>query len=228
MPLLKYPRALLGLAALAWAASAAATGSVTVSPVRVDLRAGQQSASIEITNTGSARTQFTVERLAWTGGPDGDRLDPTQDFVASPPLFDIEPGGRQVVRILMLRPADPQRQLTYRIALQESPPQGAAQGISTVLRLSLPIFVTPPQVAADLQWRRVDLADGPYLEAENRGTATAQVAALQLDSGRDLDVGTGYLLPGQSRRWRAAGLGGSVAVTLANGSKQVVELAAQR
>lgn len=91
--------------------------------------------------------------------------------------------------------------------------------------MSLPIFITPRQAAATLQWQRVDLADGPYLEATNRGNATAQVAALRLDSGLDIAGSSGYVLPGQTRRWRATGLGASITVMLANGGTQVVELA---
>jgi P pilus assembly chaperone PapD len=67
------------------AASAAvlAAGLFSVSPVRVDLRAGQHSASVEVVNTGDSRIQITVERLSWAAGPQGDLLDPTTDFGAS-------------------------------------------------------------------------------------------------------------------------------------------------
>jgi len=215
--------ALLGISSVALAA-----GSFSVSPVRVDLRAGQTGGSIEVINNGSAEIQLTVERFSWRAGASGDQLEPTADFVASPPLFDLRPGERQVVRILFVRPADPQRQLTYRIALQESPARLPATGLATVLRVTLPVFVTPPRAVPSLQWRRVDSPDGPFLEVENRGDATAMLAGIRLDDARELEGGSGYVLPGQTRRWRAPELGRSIVVALPGGSTETVELQPQR
>jgi len=203
---------------------ALAAGSFSVSPVRVDLRAGQTGGSIEVINNGSTEIQLTVERFAWRANASGDQLEPTADFVASPPLFDLRPGERQVVRILFVRPADPQRQLTYRIALQESPARLPVTGLATVLRVTLPVFVTPPRAVPSLQWRRVDSPDGPFLEVENRGDATALLAGIRLEGARDLEGGSGYVLPGQTRRWRAPELGRSIVVALPGGSTETVEL----
>jgi fimbrial chaperone protein len=203
---------------------ALAAGSFSVSPVRVDLRAGQTGGSIEVINNGSTEIQLTVERFAWKAGASGDQLEPTADFVASPPLFDLRPGERQVVRILFVRPADPQRQLTYRIALQESPARLPVTGLATVLRVTLPVFVTPPRAVPSLQWRRVDSPDGPFLEVENRGDATALLAGIRLEGARDLEGSSGYVLPGQTRRWRAPELGRSIVVALPGGSTETVEL----
>jgi fimbrial chaperone protein len=218
-------RALTAAVLLLVALRAGATGSFTVNPVRIELRGGQTSASIEVVNLASTPSQLTVERFLWSGGPEGEALTPTTDFVASPPLFDLEPGGRQVVRILLLRPADPLRQLTYRLALQESPPaQPPTSGVVTVLRMSLPIFVTPPTAGASLQWRRVEAPGGPTLEVTNLGNATAQLLGVRVDGERTLDGSAGYVLPGQVRRIRAPALGRSIEVLLAGGSAQVVEL----
>ena len=211
-------------ALLAIGDAALAAGSFSVSPVRVDLRAGQTGGSIEVINNGSTEIQLTVERFAWRAGASGDQLEPTADFVASPPLFDLRPGERQVVRILFVRPADPQRQLTYRIALQESPARLPATGLATVLRITLPVFVTPPRAVPSLQWRRVDSPDGTFLEVENRGDATALLAGIRLEGARDLEGGSGYVLPGQTRRWRAPELGRSIVVALPGGSTETVEL----
>jgi fimbrial chaperone protein len=213
---------------LAIGSVAQAAGSFSVSPVRVDLRAGQTSGSIEVINNGSTEIQLTVERFAWRAGTSGEQLEPTADFVASPPLFDLRPGERQVVRILFARPADPQRQLTYRIALQESPARLPATGLATVLRVTLPVFVTPPRAVPSLQWRRVDATDGPFLEVENRGDATALLAGIRLEGTRELAGGSGYVLPGQTRRWRAPELGRSIVVALPGGSTETVELQPQR
>ena len=211
-------------ALLAIGDAALAAGSFSVSPVRVDLRAGQTGGSIEVINNGSTEIQLTVERFAWRAGASGDQLEPTADFVASPPLFDLRPGERQVLRILFVRPADPQRQLTYRIALQESPARLPATGLATVLRVTLPVFVTPPRAVPSLQWRRVDSPDGTFLEVENRGDATALLAGIRLEGARDLEGGSGYVLPGQTRRWRAPELGRSIVVALPGGSTETVEL----
>ncbi len=213
---------------LAFGSASWATGSFSVSPVRVDLRSGQAGGSIEVINNGATEVQLTVERFAWRAGASGDQLEPTADFVASPPLFDLRPGERQVVRILLVRPADPQRQLTYRIALQESPPKLPAAGLATVLRVTLPVFVTPPRAAPSLHWRRIDSPEGLFLEVENRGNATALLAGIRLEAARELEGGGGYVLPGQVRRWRAPDLGRSVVITLPGGSTETVELHASR
>ncbi len=65
--------ALLGISSVALAA-----GSFSVSPVRVDLRAGQTGGSIEVINNGSAEIQLTVERFSWRAGASGAGAHPVR------------------------------------------------------------------------------------------------------------------------------------------------------
>jgi fimbrial chaperone protein len=171
--------------------------------------AGAAPASLLLENHGDAAVLVQGEALAWSQQDGKDELVPTRELLISPPMFKLAAGGKQTVRIALLRPPDPARELTYRVYLQEVPPPPAAgqPTVTTALRLSLPVFVLPPKVAAlpVLNWRAAPSATGLNLTLANDGNAHIQVSALKLSlpDGSLLaeeKVFT-YVLPGQAHSW---------------------------
>jgi fimbrial chaperone protein len=217
-------RTFLALAACLFSAASGA-GSFNVAPVRLEVQAARRAASLEVQNTGDAPAQLQVERFLWKGDLNGDdALEPTEAFVVTPPIFTLQPGQRQIVRVLLLNPADPRRESTYRLILQETPlGDPPPNTVTTLLRISLPLFVTPPGAKPDIAWQLVRDGGSLQLEAENRGNAHAFISQVRTPEGAPLKV-DGYLLPGERRRWPVDGAPQRLAVTLREGSETVVEV----
>ena len=217
-------RTFLALAACLFSAATSA-GSFNIAPIRIELPAARRAASIEVQNTGDAAAQLQVERFLWKRDNGGeDDLEATDAFVVTPPIFTLQPGQRQIVRVLMQVPPDPRREGTYRLVLQETPlGDPPPNTVATLLRISLPLFVTPPGAKPDLAWRLVRDGGALHLEADNRGSAHAFIAQVRTTEGAPLKV-DGYLLPGEQRRWPVDGAPARLQVTLRDGSESLVEV----
>jgi fimbrial chaperone protein len=198
---MNLPRLTLALAGLLFSACAWA-GAFSITPVRIEMQPGRRAASLEVENTGADPAQIQVERYAWQQTVDGeDQLQSTEEFIATPPIFSLAPGQKQIVRVLILAPPEPQREVAYRLILQETPlVEPAPNSVAVALRISLPVFITPASAQPDLDWRLVTDGSTTQLEVANRGTAHAFVSDLRAD-GRELKQVQGYVLGGRQRRW---------------------------
>ena len=202
-------QAALGLAFLLGAAGASTAGSFAVSPVRATLSSAQRVGSLVVRNSGAEPVVVQLEAFDWSQQDGQDVYTATKEILATPPIFTIPPGGSQVVRVGLRRAPDGQRELTYRLYLQEVPPaKPDTQGLRVVLRMGVPVFVTPAVPAAPaLRWRAARTAGNTLkLSLTNSGNAHIQVAKSRLtsaDSSHPVatqEVAT-YVLPGQTREW---------------------------
>jgi fimbrial chaperone protein len=195
-------------------------GAFTITPVRVDIGSGRRAASIEVVNSGQQAAQMQAERYRWKDDRDGDdELEATEDFIVTPPIFSLEPGQRQIVRVLMQAPSDPVREIAYRLILQETPlgdPQ--ANTVATVLRISLPVFVTPPRAKSELIWSLRRESGRLFLDVENQGGAHASITSLKTADGTVLKSGI-YVLSGGRRSWPISAPVDSVLLTLRDGDE---------
>jgi fimbrial chaperone protein len=216
-----------------WLALAAAclcptafAGSFTVTPVRIDIPPPRRAASIEVQNSGDAPAQLQAERYRWTRDNGGDdELAPTEDFVVTPPIFRLEPGAKQIVRVLLLGQPDSTRELAYRLILQETPiGEPPPNTVATVLRISLPVFVpgagTQPQLVFTLQ------RDGEklFIAGENRGSAHGFIVGSRSVDGQKLPI-EGYLLPGERRTWPVAAAWDRIVLIQRDGAEVTVPVA---
>ena len=103
-------------------ASVAKAASFGVSPVRVTLSETQQMDAITVRNDGTEPVSMQLEVLNWSQEAGKDVLTPSRELLANPPIFTVPAGGSQLVRVGLRRAPDGQRELTYRICLQELPP----------------------------------------------------------------------------------------------------------
>lgn len=197
------------LLALLLASPSAWSGSFQVSPVRATLSPSRAVEALTVRNDGAEPAVIQLEAMSWSQKDGKDLYVPTREIIASPPIFTIAPGGAQVVRIGLRRAADPQRELAYRLYLQEVPqaPKPGFQGLQVALRLGVPVFVNAIDGAAPkLRWSARRTSDGKLLlRASNEGTAHIQVANFTLAPAQGAPFPTqhpaAYLLPGQSREW---------------------------
>lgn len=189
--------------------ASAQAGTVVVSPVRATLSTSQQVGALTVRNNGTEPTVVQLEVLSWSQQDAKDVYAPTREILATPPIFTVAPGGSQIVRVGLRRAPDAQRELSYRLYLQEvpPPPKPDFQGLQVALRIGVPVFVQPAAAARPvLRWQLSRTPQGPLkLALSNEGNAHIQVANFRLvPPGREplptVQVAA-YLLPGQTRDW---------------------------
>ncbi len=143
---------------------AAVAGSFNVSPVRVELSTAHRTQALTVRNEGGEPSVVQVQILAWSQDSGQDILQPTTDLLVSPPVFTVQPGKSQLVRIALRSTPDPARQLSYRAILQEVPGPSRADGpsLQVALKISVAVPVSvaiPVAVPIARVQHRVQLAD---------------------------------------------------------------------
>ncbi|WP_242108028.1 fimbrial biogenesis chaperone [Luteimonas aquatica] len=233
--------AALLLLAAAWTGGAPAA-SLQVAPTSLTLQGRQNADVLWLSNSGKEPVQVQLRMFRWTQSDGAESLDPSHDLVVSPAMQTLQPGEKQVVRIIRTAPQPVAAETTYRVIVDELP-SGARdrQGLQFVLRYSVPIFVVPdaaagaPTPAPALDARLLGSGDGEaILEVRNRGTQHAQIADLAY--GKDAASAApvtpgllGYALAGQTMRWPlkspASRFTGGIFVARINGAAALQPLA---
>ncbi len=186
----------------------ASAGPINVAPVRVDLDESTRTGAVRIGNPGDTAISIQVDSYTWQQSGDGsDVYEPTTDLLAFPPIFTIEPGETQVVRIGRVTPQSPDQESTYRVFFTELP--SAPTQLDSVLslrmrlRIGIPVFSAPPtpvQPILRIVGSRLD--DGELtVRLENSGTSHARVSDFYLPGLDDSDRSRSpaYILPGAAR-----------------------------
>lgn len=199
---------LLGMMLFAGGVHAA---SFDVNPVRIVLEKKKPTAAITLRNTGEHAVVVQAETLRWTQVDGQDTYTPTRDLLVNPPIFTVQPGKTQIVRLGLSRPVDPRTELAYRLYLHEVPPAAAPvfSGLRIALRIGVPVFVAPEApVKPALRWSVRRTADGKFgIEAVNAGNGHIQVINVRLalpNNGHDVLATLPahvYLFPGQRGQW---------------------------
>jgi len=207
----KLPGVAVGLSLAIACGAVRGQANLGVEPLRIDIAQPARSGSLRVTNRGTEAVRVQADLRLWTQQEGRDKLEETSEAVASPPLFELQPGASQVLRVGLLRPADPARETTYRLLVSELP-RDKAVGMQTLIRLSMPVFVVPavkPPAAAQadaprLEWRARRVDGRLEVRAANAGARHVQVAnaacAPWFGAAADSRL-TGYVLAGQWRSW---------------------------
>src|SRR5437667_4077067 len=198
------------VAAMCIAATEAGAGSFQVNPIRVDMTKGATTAAITVRNDGDDAIVVQSSVVAWTQDNGQEVYTPTTEALVTPPIMTVPPGGEQIVRVGLRRGPDAQRELEYRLYLQEvpPPPKPGFTGLQVALRVGLPVFVAPaaPGIRR-LEWSAQIGPDGAIrLAAQNTGNAHVQVTDFELGlpgaGGPFAPESTrAYVLAGQRRLW---------------------------
>jgi fimbrial chaperone protein len=203
------PSVFVSLAVSSWAA---AGQSLTVVPVNVFFAPGQNTATVTVTNRGDKEAAIQIRPYVWNQPDGNDQLDATQTLVISPPIASIPAGATQLVRLLLKQPAA-DKEVTYRILLDQLPPPAETGVVHVVFRLSIPIFSLPAKQAIPrLQFHVEREAGELYLVARNDGIRHDAIREIVLStaSGSKLKADPGvspYILAGATRRWHIAASG---------------------
>jgi fimbrial chaperone protein len=178
----------MALLLAAWLVAApSGAANLRITPVKIEMPAGQGSTEVRVRNAEDAEAAFQVETFTWRQNERGeDVLEPTDQLVAIPPLFRIDPDAEQVVRIGHLGAPAADIETSYRLVLTELPLQKAEAGGPAVrvrLRVVLPVFIGPAEgpAAADLRVESVTReGDAIRLALANLGGGHDRLAHVRL------------------------------------------------
>lgn len=186
-----------------------ADASVSISPIRVDLDAENDKGVIQIINQQDEEKSYQVEVVSWSQTDERKEVySPTEDLVAVPPLFSLQPGEEQLIRIGMLTSADEHTERSYRMFITElvddEKKEAAETGIRMRLQIGVPVFVAPTSMkTATLDFvDSMQIDDQTFLRFQNNGNTHVKVSEIQFArSGlheKIVEPVVVYILPGQS------------------------------
>ncbi|MCZ4060195.1 molecular chaperone [Pantoea sp. LMR881] len=187
-----------------------AANSVMIWPIDPAINPDEKASELWLENRGSATTLMQVRIFAWQQVNNQEQYQTQQQVVASPPLVRIEPGQKQLIRLIKQIPPAAGKEMAYRVVLDEIPTPrsaGADQaGLNFQMRYSVPLFVygeglTKESARPELSWQTVNTGGQRYLQLTNRGSGHARLSNLTI-GGRKLGNGLfGYVLADSSNRW---------------------------
>jgi len=190
--------------------------SYLVTPVSLTLNADNPLGEFRLVNMDQRTLHVQLEVVRWTQEGNQNVEKRNDDFIISPMLAEIPPGGSQIVRLGLRQPAAAVTEQSYRVMFREIP-DGAPEGARRILlNYSVPLFVAPAtEGGQQLAWtlRKVD-SNTLVLQVTNSGImhAKIQIHSLRYDKQPGTAVVSDaalsenlrenpliYVLPGASR-----------------------------
>jgi fimbrial chaperone protein len=184
-------------------------GSYTVKPVRIELSARQFRTTIQIQNLGEEPATIQAHVVAWNANGAEEVLSDNDEILLNPPIFTVAAGRPQFLRLGLRHPLPDTREGTYRLILEEVPraPKPAFNGIITLLKISVPIFVNPRVSSPQLAWTLQRTSDQELLlSVQNRGNAHVQIRKLAVTAREASEPGfvqgtATYVLQNAHKEW---------------------------
>ena len=211
-------KALPGLLLLCCHFSFAAT-SVLIWPIDPVLEEQENATAIWLENQNTEAVYFQIRVLAWQQENYDDVYNEQQDIAISPPFTLIEPGKRQMVRLVKKAPVAVGKEKAYRILIDEIPRvtdksgDGGTKpatkfGVDLQMRYSVPLFSSgngvwtkqdyekPRNMALSsqpvLNYKIVQSNGKKWLEIKNNGNVHARITALNaITSGKKIKLAEG-------------------------------------
>ncbi len=182
---MKLPVRLAGaLAALCLSCTAFAAASILVWPIDPVIEHDDAGTAIWLENNGKSASRIQIRALRWTQANGADELAPQENIVVSPPAAEIQPGQRQLLRLIRTVPVQAGKREAYRILIDEIPgqsgpepaaaPAGQVAGLAFQMRYSVPLFVSGKGA-----WTREDVRKHPDAKAAAQPVLTYAVQAGQ-------------------------------------------------
>lgn len=197
--------------AVLWSGAHAA--SLQVAPVLIEVPQPAATSSLQLRNFGVKPITAQVRIFRWSLQNGLDQLVETRDVVVSPPLSEIAPNSRQLIRIVRISKQPLQAEESYRLLIDEVPEQSDARkaGVNFTVRYSVPVFFLGAAAGSEpLTWSVEQQAGKLTVVASNPGSRHVRIAALRVLGARGEIVSfgeglTGYVLAGSTARWSTKG-----------------------
>lgn len=179
-----------------------ATAAVNITPLRLDFEAYQKEGQLAVHNQAAVPLSIQVRVFAWSQEQGENRFRPSQDFIVSPSIVQIDPELTQALHVIAASNVPGGTERSYRIVIDQLPQsvghvQDAAQ---TRLRMTLPLFTNSLSMTApSLSFRLA----GHHLDVANTGGHVGVLSGLQVRQGnRTIEMsqinGPPYVLAGSS------------------------------
>lgn len=215
--------------ALLASSSAHAATAMMIWPVDPVIESDQRGAAVWLENRDNKPVTLQTRVVGWDQQDYAEKYDQNQkDIAISPPMVTVQPGQRQLIRLIRLAEPAPRSQKPYRVLISEIPNASAKSaedaeqvsiGVELRMQYSLPLFVygnglrpkSPANTGSraaevgspDLTWH-LDASEGKqWLVVSNRGPVHARLTRLDyLVGDKRVDESLlDYVLPGASMRW---------------------------
>lgn len=204
--------AAVALLASAFTAGSALAGSIELSPVSLQMVGRERTTTLRVRNTEAQPITLQLRTVDWTQQNGQDTYAPSKTLAVSPPVFTLQPGETQTVRVVIEHVDKVKVEKAYRLILDQIPAsslQGQA-GVVVPIRVLLPVFLTPTSDARPrLTWALKTSPSGGVLTAANTGAARERLVGLKITSGPTqvyADEGlSGYVLAGSTRTFALRG-----------------------
>lgn len=180
---------------------ASSAQAVTISPVVLELTPAQRVVAVTVSNESDTPLTLQAETLEWTQANGEDRTEASDDLLVVPPLAEIRPGGSQIFRVTLRRPASAIAERAYRLVLDdvsEIKRETKEIGVNFNFSHRLPVFVTGTgKIGAK---PRLGICPAPAppgcVRLDNGGDRFVQVKRLTVAGSnwrKDMDISTRVL-----------------------------------
>ncbi|MEH0874004.1 fimbria/pilus periplasmic chaperone [Pectobacterium cacticida] len=122
-----------------------ATSSILVWPIYQVIEADENSSALWLENKGSTSVGLQIRIMSWKQSDFRDRYAEQNNVIATPPFMTLEPGKRNMIRLIRVTPTPANTERAYRIIIDEiaSPYQQDTpqMGLQFQMRYLLPLFL---------------------------------------------------------------------------------------
>jgi fimbrial chaperone protein len=187
----------------------AKAGSLQVEPVLVDVTAPGAASTITLHNAGPTAINAQIRVFRWSLVNGEEKLEATDDVVASPPSVMLAPNGKNIARIVRVSKQPVTGEESYRLLVDQLPDlsQQKNGAVNLMVRYSIPVFFgAANKKNPTLAWSVAVKGDKITLAAHNTGDRRLRLSALTLRdaNGRSISLGSGlagYALGQSTKSW---------------------------
>lgn len=194
---------------LALAGGPAFAAVISIAPVTLDIPAPKNSGKLTLQTWGEDELAIQIRVFRWEQKDGKDRLVPTKDVVASPPMAKLKPDTRYTVRVVRVAGTAVKGEESYRLLIDQlprpAPPSGSQ--VNFLIRQSIPLFFSAaPDARASLRWT-AQLENGLLVvTAKNEGGRRARLSNMSIETaagvaGPPREGLAGYVLAGAAAKW---------------------------
>ena len=206
-------KALLTATMLLGAHTSLPAASLQVEPVLVEVTAPGAASTVTLRNEGTTPIDAQIRVFRWSQVNGQEKLEPTDDVVASPPAVTLNSKTNYVVRIVRVTKQAVTGEENYRLFVDQLPnaTQQKNGTVNLVVRYSIPVFFgTSDKSNPAVAWSLATSGDKLTVVARNSGERRLRISALSLRdaNGKIISFGNGlvgYALGGSTMHWTAPG-----------------------
>ncbi len=169
-------------------------------------------ATVTLRNNGAKPIATQVRVFRWIQEAGRERMEPTEDVVASPPAVELQPAQDYVVRVVRVTQKPVAGEEAYRLFIDELPEAPRRQRtVNFVLRFAIPLFFDASGSSApEATWQVTQDGHAVSLSAANGGDRRLRLASVRIGeaAGKSISFGpglVGYALGHSAMRWAAPG-----------------------